>query len=142
MQNQVDDNSLGAILRRRRHQLRLTQADVAMRIGCRANYIGYLEAEKRRPSQKLLLKLAEALDLDPQELFLIANPVVRKVVTPENEPASAWQRFKQNKGLHTRHGITPAEIQALERVALLGSVRSERDFLFILQTIRQALEDN
>lgn len=132
--------SLGPVLRRRRHQLALTQARVGSRVGCRANYIGYLESDVRHPSQKLLLKLARVLDLDAQELFLLANPQMREVVAPKAEvDVSTWDKFKANKRLHTRHGVTKAEIAALENLAALGPVRSERDFLFILQTIRQAL---
>jgi transcriptional regulator with XRE-family HTH domain len=135
--------SFGSILRDRRRQFELTQARVAEKVGCRANYIGYLESGARRPSQKLLLKLASALDLDAQELFLMANPVVRDVVAPQVETReSAWERFRTNKRLHTRHGITQAEIHVLKGVAMLGSVRTQRDFLFILQTIRQALKDD
>ena len=134
--------SLGRVLRRRRRQLELTQAQVATKVGCRANYIGYLESGARRPSQKLLFKLARALDLDSHELFLLANPQVRDVVAAQSDTREpAWERFKANRRLHTRQGITAAELDALESVATLGPVRSQRDFLFILQTIRQALDD-
>lgn len=129
-------------MRGRRRQLDLTQAQVAKKVGCRPNYIGYIESGQRRPSHKLLFRLARALDLDAQELFLTAFPGVREVVAPEAETrASAWENFRSNKRLHTRHGVTRAELSALEGVATLGPVRSQRDFLFILQTIRQALAD-
>ncbi len=132
--------TLGSVLKRRRRQLEMTQVEVASRAGCRPNYIGYLESGARRPSPALLLRLAKALDLDAQELFLIANPQVRQVVAPDRDvDRSAWDRFKGNRRLHTRHGITRGELSALEKVALLGPVQSQRDFLFILQTIRQAL---
>ena len=134
--------TFGSVLRRRRHQLGQTQAQVAKKVGCRPNYIGYLESGARRPSQKLVFKLAKALDLDAQELFLLANPLVRDVVAPKAVTrASVWETFKANKGLHTRHGITNKELSALQSVAALGPVRSQRDFLFILQSIRQALTD-
>jgi len=134
--------TFGSVLRRRRHQLGQTQATVAKKVGCRPNYIGYLESGARRPSQKLVFKLAKALDLDSQELFLLANPLVREVMTAKSEDrASVWENFKANKGLHTRHGITAKELGALQTVAALGPVRSQRDFLFVLQSIRQALTD-
>lgn len=134
--------TFGSVLRRRRHQLAMTQAQVAKKVGCRPNYIGYLESGARRPSQKLVFRLAKALDLDAQEIFLLANPLVRDVVAPKVENrASVWENFKANKGLHTRHGITAKELNALGTVAALGPVRSQRDFLFVLQTIRQALTD-
>lgn len=134
--------TFGSVLRRRRHQLGQTQAAVAKKVGCRPNYIGYLESGARRPSQKLVLKLAKALDLDAQELFLMANPLVRDVVAPKTEDrASVWENFKANKGLHTRHGITAKELTVLQNVSALGPVRTQRDFLFVLQSIRQALTD-
>jgi hypothetical protein len=34
--------------------------------------------------------------------------------------------------------MTDQEMQTLSQVALMGEVRSSRDFLFILNTIRQA----
>jgi transcriptional regulator with XRE-family HTH domain len=120
----------------------MTQVDVAKKVGCRPNYVGYLESGARRPSQRILLRLAKTLDLDPQELLLLANPEVRALVSPQLDAnKSAWERFKANRRLHTRHGITQAELRALRHVAALGPIRNQRDFLFILQTIRQALID-
>lgn len=134
--------SLGSVLKRRRRQLELTQTQVAARVGCRPNYIGYLEADARHPRPQVVAKLAKALDLDQRELFFLANPQTRALIAPEHpQPEAAWERFKANRGLHARHGITRSELAALESVATLGDVRNERDFLFILQTIRQALTD-
>jgi len=134
--------TLGAVLKRRRRQLDLTQTQVAAKVGCRPNYIGYLEGDARHPSPKVVSKLAKALDLDEREIFFLANPHTRALISPERpEPESAWERFRTNRGLHTRHGITARELAALKVIAALGSVRSQRDFLFVLQTIRQALTD-
>lgn len=134
--------TFGSVLRARRHQLGQTQAQVAKKVGCRPNYIGYLESGARRPSQKLVFRIAKAMDLDAQELFLLANPLVRDVVMPKAETReSVWENFKANKGLQTRHGITTKEMSALQSIAALGTVRAQRDFLFILQSIRQALSD-
>lgn len=136
------ESSLGIVLKRRRRQLELTQSEVAKRVGCRPNYIGYLEADVRHPSMTIVAKLAKALDLDERELFFLANPQTRALIAPDHPPPeSAWRRFKGNRSLHTRNGITPAEITTLERIATLGPVRSQRDFLFILQIIRQAVRD-
>lgn len=134
--------TFGSVLRRRRHQLGQTQAQVAKKVGCRPNYIGYLESGARRPSQKLVFKLAKALDLDSQELFLLANPDVRDVVAPQARPADVNKAFFLNTGMHTRYGITAGEIKALKAVAKLGPLRTERDFLFILQAIRMSMQDD
>jgi transcriptional regulator with XRE-family HTH domain len=133
--------TLGSLLQRRRRQLDLTQLDLAAKVGVRGNYIGYLERGMRRPSTAVLVKLAKALDLDRQELYFLAHPQVRtfldtEVAAPQR---SAWQAFRDDKRLHTRHGVTRKELKALEAVSRLGSVQSSRDYLFILQVIRQAL---
>ena len=135
--------TLGSIIRRRRRQLELSQQEIAKRVGVRANYIGYLERDMRRPSTGVLAKLAKALDLDREELFFLANPQVRSFIHTEvaDRTESAWERFRANKRLHTRQGITRAELKLLEHVSALGAVRSSRDYLFILQAIRQALQD-
>ena len=137
----VQASTLGALLRRRRRQLELTQQDIAAKVGVRSNYIGYLERDMRRPSPAVLAKIAKALDLDRQELFFLANPQARQFISdgPTEAAKSAWEEFRNNKRLHTRHGVSSKEIKALEAVSKLGSVQDARDYLFILQVIRQAL---
>ncbi len=135
--------TLGAIIRRRRRQLELTQQEVARRVGVRANYVGYLERDMRRPSTNVLVTLAKVLDLDREELFFLAHPQVRNFIHTEapDPKESAWDRFRTNKRLQTRQGITREELKVLQHVSALGAVRSTRDYLFILQAIRQALQE-
>jgi transcriptional regulator with XRE-family HTH domain len=139
----VSATSLGTVLRRRRRQLELTQQLVARKVGVRANYIGYLERDLRRPSTDVLAKLAKVLDLDREELFFLTHPQVRTFIhTDAPDPAtSAWESFRRNTRLHTRNGITRAELKVLQHISALGAVRTSRDYLFILQAIRQALQD-
>ncbi len=135
--------TLGTVLRRRRRQLEITQQEVARKVGVRANYVGYLERDMRRPSTPVLVKLAKTLDLDREELFFLAHPQVRNFIHTEapDPKQSAWDSFRGNKRLHTRHGITHAELKVLQHVSALGAVRATRDYLFILQAVRQALQD-
>ena len=51
----------GRVIRERRRQLDLTQEEVAQRIETSVPYIGHLEAAKRHPSRKVVVKLSEAL---------------------------------------------------------------------------------
>ncbi len=134
-------NSLGSVLRRRRRQLDITQQDIAQRVGVRANYVGYLERDLRRPSTEVLLKIAKVLDLDREELFFLANPQMRTLVGKDGATrgSSAWDLFRNDKRLHTRHSITRQEIKVLGAISQLGQVATPRDYLFILQAIRQAL---
>jgi len=140
----VPGNTLGSILRRRRRQLDITQQDIAQRVGVRANYVGYLERDMRKPSTEVLLRLAKVLDLDRGELFFLANPQVRTLIAkdgPARSDVSAWDSFRNDKRLHTRHAITRSELKVLASVSELGPVAAPRDYLFILQAIRQALVD-
>ena len=88
-----------------------------------------------------MTKIAQVLGLDARQLFLLANPGARFLVSEHSEAdaASAWMAFCQAKHLRKSHNITDAEMRTLSQVAMMGEVRSSRDFLFILNTIRQSL---
>ncbi len=137
----TEDYGLGQRLRDRRRQLELTQEQVARRIKTSTPYIGHIESGKRRPSDEILTRLADALGFDPRELFFLANPNARALFNPKSreQPASAWEEFRSDERLHRLHQITQREMHTLAQVALMGDVRSSRDFIYILNTIRQSL---
>lgn len=60
---------LGDRIRDRRHELELTQADVAERAEIHYSYIGSLETGARNPSVDLLARLARALETDLGDLL-------------------------------------------------------------------------
>ncbi len=80
------------------------------------------------------------LGLDSRELFFLANPGTKRLISRNQEPngSSTWEAFCKDENFRKIHNISDQEMQALSGVALLGDVRSPRDFLFILNTIRQA----
>ena len=129
------------IIRERRHHLNLTQEEVARRIKTSIPYIGHLEAAKRHPSGKVVVKLSEALGLDAGELFLLANPTVGSLISEQQkpEPISAWNAFAKDAKLRKIHNISDQEMETLSQVAKMGEVRAPRDFIFILNTTRHAL---
>jgi len=131
----------GELIRRIRRQLNLTQEEVARRIKTSVPYIGHLEAGKRHPSEKVVIKLADALGLDRVELFFLANPGAEAIVSqpPVAEGTSAWETFSSDSNLRKVYKVTDQELEILSKVALMGNVRSSRDFIFVLNTIRQAL---
>ena len=137
----IKERSFGQVIRDRRRQLDITQEEVARRIKTSTPYVGHLESGKRHPSDKILTRLAEVLGLDSRELFFLANPRAQALLTPEDEPApdSAWEDFRKNEQLRRVHNITNNEMEMLSRVALLGDVRSARDFIYILNTVRHAV---
>jgi transcriptional regulator with XRE-family HTH domain len=129
-------------IRARRRALDLTQAQLAHRIGTSTPYVGYLEGGQRHPSQKVLAKLSTALGMDFRELFMLANPRVAALTAAENhngDHRSPWEKFLKDSRLRRAHSITDQEIQTLSRVAMMGEVRSPRDFLHVLFVIRLAL---
>ena len=133
--------SFGEVIRERRRQLDLTQQEVADRISASIPYIGHLEASKRRPSDTTVSKLADVLGLDRGELFFLANPEAKALLeqTKATAGASAWEEFKKDERMRQAYGVNGQEMEMLSQVALMGEVRSARDFVYILNTIRQAL---
>ncbi|HEV3114981.1 MAG TPA: helix-turn-helix domain-containing protein [Candidatus Binataceae bacterium] len=132
--------SFGRIIRDRRRQLDLTQVEVAHLIDTSVAYVGHLEASRRHPSRKVVVKLSDALGLDARDLFLLANPKVGFLISEhqKSDGNSAWDAFNKDKKLRKIHKITDQEMGALSELAMMG-VRGPRDFIFILNTIRQAL---
>jgi transcriptional regulator with XRE-family HTH domain len=135
------DHNFASVIRRRRRELDLTQEEVARRIGTSTSYIAHLESARRHPSEEVVVQLAEVLMLDARELFFLANPQTRDLIScaAEQDTTSVWEAFAQNEKLHRTHKITGQELETLSRVALMGEVRSPADFIFILQAIRNVL---
>jgi transcriptional regulator with XRE-family HTH domain len=133
--------SFGGVIRKRRRELNLTQEELARRIKTSIPYIGHLEAEKRHPSEKVVVALANALKLDGRELFLLANPEAKAIISEQPKPSgrSAWNDFARDDKARKVHEISDEEMEILSRVAKMGEVMSKGDFIFILNTIRQAL---
>jgi transcriptional regulator with XRE-family HTH domain len=130
--------SFGTVIRENRRKLGLTLEQVARRIGVSTAFVGHLESSKRRRSHHTVGLLADVLGLDESELFLTAYPEAAKLVggPGEDRTSPAWDEFlRQNKVAD----IDPAEIELLSRVASMGRVRSARDFVYILNSVRQAL---
>lgn len=136
--------SIGKRIRARRLQLGMTQADVAAKVKCRPNYIGYLESGQRRPSMQLIERLSKALDMDEATLLAGWFPSVARLQagTDGPVPTDGWEAFRGDKGLLTRHGVSPAELAALGAMtSTLGSLRSPRDYLFVLDAVRRGRLD-
>jgi transcriptional regulator with XRE-family HTH domain len=87
---------LGEIIRTRRCQLELTQKEVARRAKISQDYVSYLELGKRRPSETVIKRLANVLDLDGRELFFLLKPRLRLMLTSASAGhlRSACKQFK------------------------------------------------
>ena len=64
-----NDQRLGNKIKKARKQLRLTQDNLAERIGLSTKYIQFIESATRKPSLKTLYKLAKALEVNVRDLF-------------------------------------------------------------------------
>jgi transcriptional regulator with XRE-family HTH domain len=141
MASKKAQRSLGQMLRERRRKLDLTQLEVAQRIGTSTPYIGHLEAGKRHPSDKVIGRLAEVLGFEGRELFFAANPRAIELMQPPpgQRRRSAWEEFRRDTRLQQLHAVTKDELDLLSRVAKMGDASSPKDFIYILTTVRHAL---
>ena len=139
--------TLGPVLKQRREAFALTQRELARKLGVKASHVAYLENGRRRPSLSLLARLADTLDLDKQRLFLLTHPEagdlvgVRRDASPAKRSENAWRKFTTNRGILARHKVTDQELKVLQKVNLLGRVAAPSQFIFILNAIRQAVEE-
>lgn len=53
-----------------RKELKLNQEDLAKKVGIHRTYIGGIEQEKRNPSLKNIVKIANSLNVDIKDLFM------------------------------------------------------------------------
>ena len=87
------------------------------------------------------------LELDKQRLFLLAHPEAHWIVGKDRESApakrqeNAWRKFVRDRGTLARHKVTGRELKVLQKVNMLGRISAPNQFLFILNAIRQAVEE-
>jgi transcriptional regulator with XRE-family HTH domain len=139
-------NELGSLVRSQREAFRLTQRELARKLGVKASHVAYIEGGLRRPSLSLVRRLAETLGLNKQKLLLITYPEARFLISqqPKTSPANpeaAWNEFSNNHAMLAEHSVTPAEMKVLRQVSLLGRVAAPRNFFFVLNAIRQAVDE-
>jgi transcriptional regulator with XRE-family HTH domain len=138
-------NKLGEFLKTRREALGLTQRALAQKLGVEASHVAFIESGRRKPSLKLVARLADTLGLDRQEVLVLAHPEAKALLTT-NQPESpkkstpSWQRFIKDHALLARYHVTKRELQVLEHLSLLGTALTAKEFLAILTLIRDIPE--
>jgi len=140
--------TLGQVLKSQREILGLTQRELALKLGVKASHVAYLEKDRRRPSLGLVSRIAKVLGLPKEPLFLLAHPEASSLLSERREapvanrnPDQAWRDFTGNKAMLARHQVKPNELRVLSQVNLLGKVAAPGQFFFILNAIRQAVEE-
>src|SRR5262249_50665423 len=118
-------NDLGTLIRHQRESFRLTQRDLARKLGVKASHVAYIESGLRRPSLALVRRLAETLGIDKRKLLLTTYPEARYLIAqaPESapyDPDAAWREFSGDRAMLSEHSITPAELKVLREVSMLG----------------------
>ncbi|GAA3293048.1 helix-turn-helix domain-containing protein [Streptomyces cinereospinus] len=81
---------VGPLLRAWREERRVSQLELALRAGSSARHISFVETGRSRPSEEMVLKLAEHLDVPVRErnaLLLAAGYAPRYPQTPLDDPA-------------------------------------------------------
>ncbi|HEV8717910.1 MAG TPA: helix-turn-helix transcriptional regulator [Candidatus Binatia bacterium] len=136
------DKSFGRVIEDRRRELELTQEMVAKKVGVKANYIGYLERGMRHPSQKVVERLSNALKLDSQELYLLANPRVRALLGKAPTKAassgpSLWQKFLRDSSMQQSQGVTSREKEALAQLAAAERASSPTAITRVIKALRR-----
>jgi len=134
-------NQFGEMVKSYREGLGLTQRALAQQLGVEASHVAFMESGHRKPSLKLVGRLADTLGLDRQNLLILAHPEAKELVAeakPEKMPKTSpsWQRFIKNRELLNRYKVTDRELRTLEHLSLLGTVVSAKEFLAILTLIR------
>ncbi|MFD0310148.1 helix-turn-helix domain-containing protein [Streptomyces sp. NPDC127119] len=84
------DKAIGPLLRGWREQRRVSQLELALRAGSSARHISFVETGRSRPSEEMVLRLAEHLDVpvrDRNSLLLAAGYAPRYPETPLDDPA-------------------------------------------------------
>jgi transcriptional regulator with XRE-family HTH domain len=142
----MNKKTLGALIKEGRDALRMPQRQLAAAVGVKASHIAYIENGHRNPSLALLRRLAEQLGLNRRDLLILSHPdakyLIEDTTTKANDGYDAWREFAANRGVLRRYKVTPAELRVLKRVSLLEHVTYSRNFLFILNAIRQAGDRN
>jgi transcriptional regulator with XRE-family HTH domain len=139
--------TLGQVLKQRREALALTQRELARKLNVKPSHVAYLEKDRRRPSLGLVSRLADVMGLEKEPLFLLAHPEASSLLSARREPApphdrdQVWRDFAGNKALLARHNVKPRELRVLSQVNMLGKITASRNFLFILNAIRQAVDE-
>ncbi|MFF8690668.1 helix-turn-helix domain-containing protein [Streptomyces sp. NPDC015144] len=84
------DTGVGTLLRSWRERRRMSQLELALRADSSARHISFIETGRSRPSEEMILRLADRLDVPVRErnaLLLAAGYAPRYAQTPLDDPA-------------------------------------------------------
>ena len=72
--------SVGALVKRARAQVGMSQRELGEAVGVKASHIAYIENDQRKPSMALMLNLADTLKISAKELLFLAHPEAKRIM--------------------------------------------------------------
>jgi len=129
----------GQLIKASRQSAGLSQRELGRSVGVTASHIAYIESGTRHPSRSVVLRLAETLRIDRQELIRAAYPELAPSIASNGNHKQAWRGFV---AVARRHSVTPREMTVMRQISLIGRISSSSSYLFILNTIRQSLDSD
>jgi transcriptional regulator with XRE-family HTH domain len=135
--------TLGQVVREARQARELSQRDLAKLLRIEPSHVAYIESGQRNPSLGVLRRIADTLGLNREEIFFLSHPDAKFLLgepsgSKKKKELNSWQQFVSNRALLRRHKVTPRELKVLREISTLEDVASPRNYLFILNAIRQA----
>ncbi|PAZ09952.1 transcriptional regulator [Streptomyces sp. SA15] len=131
------DKGVGPLLRAWREQRRVSQLELALRADSSARHISFIETGRSRPSEEMVLRLAEHLDVPVRErnaLLLAAGYAPRYPQTPLDDPALDSLREGVERLIQ---GYEPYPALVLD--AMYNVLAANRGILMLLDDIPESL---
>ncbi|MEU3704375.1 helix-turn-helix transcriptional regulator [Streptomyces anulatus] len=133
----LPDTGVGPLLRDWREQRRISQLELALRADSSARHISFIETGRARPSEDMVLRLAEQLDVPVRErnaLLVVAGYAPRYAQTPLDDPAMASLRESIDR-LLTAYEPYPALVVD----GTYGVVAANRGIALLLEGVPEKL---
>ncbi|WP_098013085.1 helix-turn-helix domain-containing protein [Streptomyces sp. sk226] len=131
------DTEVGPLLREWRERRRISQLELALRADSSARHISFVETGRSRPSEDMVLRLAEALDVPVRErnaLLVMAGYAPRYAQTPLDAPAMSALRESLDRLL-----IAYEPYPALVVDGVYGVVAANRGIALLLEGVAERL---
>ncbi|MFI9193000.1 helix-turn-helix domain-containing protein [Streptomyces californicus] len=131
------DTEVGPLLREWRERRRISQLELALRADSSARHISFVETGRSRPSEDMVLRLAEALDIPVRErnaLLVMAGYAPRYAQTPLDAPAMSALRESLDR-LLTAYEPYPALVVD----GVYGVVAANRGIALLLEGVAERL---
>jgi len=131
------DRGVGPLLRAWREERRVSQLELALRADSSARHVSFIETGRSRPSEEMVLRLAEHLEVPVRErnaLLLAAGYAPRYPETPLDDPALESLREGMERLIQ---GYEPYPALVID--AMYNVVAANRGILMLLDGVPESL---